>query len=243
MSVADIIAALYFSIMRVDPVRPRWSERDRLVLSKGHSCPVLYAALARRGFFPIENLPTLRSLGSILQGHPDMNKTPGIDMTSGSLGNGLSLGLGIAAAGLYNGNDFTTFVILGDGELEEGLVWEAAMAAVHIPTLKLIAIIDNNGYQSGGTLSQTSGIEPIAEKWSAFGWHCQQIDGHDCGGIIDAVNNAKKIKNQPSVIIAKTIKGKGVSFMEGDNSWHKRTPTEEELKRALAEIRRTAADE
>jgi len=234
LSVADIVAALYFKVMRVKPADPHWEGRDRFILSKGHACPTLYAALARRGFFSPEVLPSLRSLGSILQGHPDMKKTPGIDSTSGSLGNGISIGLGTALAARVTRQDYFTYVVVGDGEIQEGIVWEAAMAAVHYRVGRLIVFVDHNGQQSGGPVDQMSGLCPVLPKWEAFGWHCQEIDGHDLRAILTAVELAQAEEARPSCIVARTVKGKGVPFMEGDNSWHKRVPTKDELDQALA---------
>jgi transketolase len=236
LSIADIVTALYFKIMNVDPKNPRKSDRDRLILSKGHACPTVYAALARKGYFCLDKLPTLRSLDSILQGHPDMNKTPGIDSTSGSLGNGISIGLGIALAGRIKGLDYYTYVITGDGELEEGIVWEALMAAKKYSLGRLIVFVDNNGMQSGGRIEDVSGLYPILPKWESFGWHCQEIDGHNFEEILNAVENAKAVEDRPSMILAHTIKGKGVPFMEGNNIWHKGVPTKEQLEEALAAL-------
>lgn len=236
MSVADIVAALYFRLMRVNPADPLWEGRDRFVLSKGHACPTLYAALARRGFFSPDCLPSLRSLGSILQGHPVMRKTPGVDSTSGSLGNGISIGLGMALAGRVTQQDYFTYVIAGDGEIQEGIVWEAAMAAVHYKVGRLIVFVDHNGQQSGGPIREVSGLGAILPKWEAFGWHCQEIDGHDLRAICAAVERAQAEPERPSCILARTVKGKGIPFMEADNSWHKRVPTKDELERALAAL-------
>jgi transketolase len=233
LSAADLVAALYFNLLRLDPARPDWPDRDRFILSKGHACPVVYAALARRGFFSLDLLPTLRHLGSILQGHPDMKKTPGIDSTSGSLGNGVSIGLGMALAGRVTGREYFTYVITGDGETEEGIVWEAAMAAAHYRVGRLIVFVDNNCLQSGGETCAITGLDPILPKWAAFGWHCQEIDGHDLGQILSAVAAAQAEAGRPSLILAHTTKGKGVPFIERDNSWHKRVPTTEELAAAL----------
>jgi len=233
LSVVEIVTALYFGIMRVDPKNPKWQERDRFILSKGHACPALYAVLARLGFFQLDELPGLRSLESILQGHPDMNKTPGIDTTSGSLGNGISIGLGMALAGRLRGQNYFTYVVTGDGELEEGVVWEAMMAAAHYHVARLITVIDNNEMQSGGPVAKISGLYPILPKLEAFGWHCQEIDGHDFSEILNSIELAQREESKPSVILAHTIKGKGVPFMIGDNSWHKRVPTKEELQEAL----------
>lgn len=237
LSIADIVAALYFDVLRIDPQRPDWPERDRLILSKGHACPVVYAALAHRGYFPVEALPSLRCLHSMLQGHPDMHKTPGIDMTSGSLGNGISVGLGMALAGQYNRLDYMVYVITGDGELQEGIVWEAAMAAVRYRAGRLVVFVDHNGLQSAGEISRVSGLLPIRPKFESFGWHCQEIDGHDINQILDAIEHARQVVDRPSMILAHTIKGKGVPFMEGDNSWHKRVPTAQQLEAALEALR------
>ena len=233
LSAADLITALYFKILNIDPQNPHWPQRDRFILSKGHACPAVYAALARKGFFSWDICPTLRCLGSILQGHPDMKKTPGIDSTSGSLGNGISIGLGMTLAARVNQEDYFTFVIAGDGEIEEGVVWEGAMAAAHYEAGRLIVFVDHNCMQSGGLVCDITMLDPILPKWQAFGWHCQEIDGHDMGQIVTAVEKAKKEKFRPSMILANTVKGKGVPFIEGDNSWHKRTPTKEELVLAL----------
>ncbi len=233
LSVADLITALYFHVMNVDPAHPDKKDRDRFILSKGHGCPALYAALARKGYFPHADLVRLRSLDCHLQGHPDMNKTPGVDFTSGSLGNGIAIGLGMVLAGRIAGYDYFTYVVTGDGEIQEGIVWEAAMSAKKYKAGRLIVFVDNNGIQSGGPVDQVSGLNPILPKWEAFGWHCQEIDGHDFGQILRAVENAKANTEQPSLILAHTIKGQGVPFMVGDNSWHKRVPTVEEYREAM----------
>lgn len=228
LSAADIITTLYFRELNIDPSNPKWADRDRFILSKGHACPALYAALARKGYFSVEEFQGLRGLGCLLQGHPCMKKTPGVDMTSGSLGNGLSIGVGMAIAAKYRKKSYNTFIILGDGEIQEGIVWEAAMCAKRYQLNNLIVFVDHNGWQSGGKVEDISGLLPILPKWEAFGWHCQTIDGHDFTQIITAIDTAKKTPG-PSVIIAKTIKGKGLPYMENDNSWHKRVPTDEEL--------------
>lgn len=233
LSATDLITALYFHIMNVNPKNPGWEDRDRFILSKGHGCPALYAALARKGYFSRSELLGLRSLESFLQGHPDMHKTPGIDSTSGSLGNGVSIGLGMALAGRYLGKDYFTYVITGDGEIQEGVVWEAAMAAKKYKAGKLIVFVDNNGIQSGGSVKSVSGLNPILPKWEAFGWHCQEIDGHNFADILQATEKAKANTEQPSLIQAHTIKGQGVPFMIGDNSWHKRVPTKEQYAEAM----------
>ncbi|MGB8227266.1 MAG: transketolase [Sedimentisphaerales bacterium] len=236
LSATDLITALYFHIMNVDPKNPGWENRDRFILSKGHGCPALYAALARKGYFSRSELVGLRSLESFLQGHPDMNKTPGIDSTSGSLGNGVAIGLGMTLAGRYFGRDYFTYVITGDGEIEEGIVWEAAMSAKKYKAGKLIVLVDNNGIQSSGSVEMVSGLNPILPKWEAFGWHCQQIDGHNFSEILQAVEKAKANTEQPSLILAHTIKGKGVPFMIGDNTWHKRVPTKEQYEEAMCAL-------
>ena len=236
LSATDLIAALYFDIMKVDPRNPTWEDRDRFILSKGHACPALYAALARKGYFSRSDLAGLRSLESGLQGYPDMNKTRGVDSTSGSLGNGVSIGLGVTLAGRLLGRDYFTYVITGDGEIQEGVVWEAAMSAKKYRAGRLIVFVDNNGVQSGGPIEQVSGLNPILPKWEAFGWHCQEIDGHDFEQILQAAEDAKKNTEQPSLILAHTIKGKGVPYMIGDNSWHKRVPTEEQFKEAIVAL-------
>lgn len=236
MSAADMIAALYFDVMRLNPADPSWEGRDRFVLSKGHACPAMYAALSARGYFPREELFTLRFLHSRLQGHPYAPKTPGLDATTGSLGNGVSVGLGMALAARIKKLDYRVYVITGDGELGEGLIWEAAMCAGHQKASNLTVFIDNNNYQSGGTVGEISGVYPIAEKWRDFGWYVQEIDGHDMGQILQAVENAQREKERPSAIVAKTVKGKGVSFMIGDNSWHKRVYTDKEYEIAMREL-------
>lgn len=239
LSIVDILVALYFRAMRVDPANPRWPDRDRFVLSKGHGCAALYATLARKGYFSLDLLPTFRALGSPLQGHPDVNKTLGLDATSGSLGHGLSIGLGMAMAGRLQGRDYSVFVVTGDGELAEGVVWEAAISARTLNAGRLIAIVDFNRFQSGGPIPSTSGLLPILPKWQAFGWHCQEIDGHSIEQILEAVQAAQEQSQAPSLILAHTIKGKGVPFMENDNSWHKRVPSAAELSEALAALEGT----
>ena len=236
MSVADIITALYFDILNIDPARPGWEGRDRFVLSKGHACPALYSALARRGYFPPEELLTLRYMDSRLQGHPYAPKTVGLDATTGSLGNGVSVGLGMALAARIRKLDYRVYVITGDGELGEGLIWEAAMCAGHQRASNLTVFVDNNNYQSGGTVGEITGVYPIEDKWQSFGWHTQTIDGHDFAQILEAAEKARLVTDRPSAIIAKTVKGKGVSFMVGDNTWHKRVYTDDEYAKAMAEL-------
>ena len=255
MSIADIIAALYFDILRLKPENPDWSERDRFILSKGHACPTLYAALARRGYFPTSELRTLRALGTRLQGHPVMKTAPGVDTTSGSLGHGLSQALGMALAIQRFGTDSLIFVLTGDGEIEEGIVWEAAMSIAKYKLTNIIAIVDNNGIQSSGKVDVVGGLYPLREKWEAFGWYAVDLDGHNMEQMINAFEKAairgrapfNKRKDmsivpdqsppkpdQPVVFIAHTLKGKGVPYMEGDNSWHKRVPTDEQHQIAMS---------
>lgn len=237
LSAADIVTYLYFSEMNIDPLEPKWKERDRFVLSKGHAAPVLYAALAHRGFFPKESLFTLRKFGSNLQGHPDMNKVPGVDMSTGSLGTGISAAVGMALAGKVDKASYRIFALLGDGELQEGQVWEAAMAAAHYKLDNLIAFVDNNGLQIDGNVEDVMSPAPIGAKFAAFGWFVQEIDGHDFQAIADALKAAKEHKGQPSVIIAHTIKGKGVSFMENQASWHGSAPSAEQVAIAKEELK------
>ena len=237
LSAADILTALYFDKMRVNPEEPTWDDRDRFVLSKGHAGPILYAVLAKRGYFPMEELSTLRKLGSRLSGHPACFKTPGVDMTSGSLGHGLSVGLGMRLAGRVRGKDFRVFVLLGDGEIQEGQVWEAAMAASHFKVDNLVAIVDYNRVQLDGTVDEIMEVAPLADKWRSFGWQVLTMNGHDMGDILTTLDEAiAQSKEGPVVIIADTLKGKGVSFMEGQSAWHGRCPTEAEYKQALAEL-------
>jgi transketolase len=235
-SAADIIAALYFEVMNIRPDDPSWEDRDRFVLSKGHACPALYAALAQKGYYSKKELPTLRHLHTILQGHPYQPKTPGLDATTGSLGNGVSMGLGMALAGRISKKDYHVYVITGDGELGEGLIWESAMAAGHLKTDKLTVFIDNNNFQSGGSIEEVSGAYPIAEKWESFGWHVQTIDGHNVSQILSAIEAAKQVTDKPSAIVAKTNKGHGLSYMIGDNTWHKRVYTDKEYEKAMIEL-------
>lgn len=235
LSAADIVTALYFKVMRVDAQNSRWPDRDRFVLSKGHAAPVLYAALAEKGFFPLDELNGLRKLGSPLQGHPDMRKVPGVEMSTGSLGQGLSAASGMALAGKLDGKDYRVYVLLGDGELQEGQVWEAAMAASHYGLDNLTAFIDYNGFQIDGPVEEVMSIDPVAEKWRAFGWHVISIDGHDFGQILKAVEEAGTA-GRPTAVVAKTVKGKGVSFMENQVDWHGVAPKGEQIDQALAEL-------
>jgi transketolase len=236
LSAVELVTALYFGgFLRYDPRNPDWSERDRFILSKGHGVPVQYAALAEAGFFPVEELKTLRRIDSRLQGHPVLGTAPGIEASTGSLGQGLSIGLGMALAARLDRKDWNVFVMLGDGECQEGQVWEAAMAAGHHAPSNLIAIVDNNRFQLDGATAQIIGLEPFADKWRAFNWDVLEIDGHDLGDVVDALEWALGC-SRPACIIARTVKGKGVSFMEGENAYHGVAPTEDELARALAEF-------
>ena len=236
LSAADIVTTLYFKIMRHDPKNPQWPDRDRFILSKGHAAPVLYAALAESGYFPIEELSTLRKLDSRLQGHTDRTLTPGVEMSSGSLGQGLSFGIGVALASRLDGRHYQTYVLLGDGECDEGQIWEAAMFAAHLKVDNLTAIVDKNELQLDGRTCDIMNLQPLADKWCAFNWHVLEINGHDIKQIVQAVKKANKIKGKPTVIIAHTIKGKGVSFMENNVDFHGKAPTPEEAARALKEL-------
>ena len=236
LSSADIVTALYFHQLRHDPQNPKWEDRDRFVLSKGHGCPALYAALAQSGYFPEDTLWTLRKMGSILQGHPDMNKTPGLEASSGNLGQGLSIALGMALAGRIDRKKYHVFALLGDGETDEGQIWEAAMAAAHYKVDNLSAILDLNGIQLDGLTKDIMSLEPVADKWRAFGWHVIEIDGHNMREILDALDTAEHVKYMPTMVVAHTIKGKGVSFMEGQVKFHGTALTEEQLAAALQEL-------
>lgn len=234
LSAADILVTLYFAELKVDPRNPAAPDRDRFVLSKGHAAPVLYATLAEKGYFPVEELSTLRKLDSRMQGHPDMKGIPGVDMSTGSLGQGLSAANGMALAGRLDGRDYRVYALLGDGELEEGQVWEAAMFASHYKLDNLTAFVDNNGLQIDGAICEVMSPLPIADKWRAFGWNVLAVDGHDPDAIYQAVQAAKTVKGKPTVIIAKTVKGKGVGCMENVADWHGKAPSAEECASFLA---------
>ena len=238
LSAADIVTALYFYKMRHDPADPKWRERDRFVLSKGHAAPVLYGALALSGYFDKQLLKTLRKIGSPLQGHPCSRKLPGIEISTGSLGQGLSIADGMALGLKIDGLSSRVYCMLGDGEIQEGQVWEAAMTAAHYKLDNLCAIIDNNGLQIDGHCHEVMYIEPIVKKWEAFGWHVIDINGHDMEAVVRALDEAETIKDKPSMIVARTIKGKGVSFFEGKVEYHGMAPTPEELEKALKELER-----
>jgi len=236
LSAADIVTALYFSKMRHKPDEPGWRERDRFVLSKGHAAPLLYAVLAMAGYFDISALKTLRKLGSPLQGHPCSRVLPGVEISTGSLGQGLSVSNGMAIGMKMDNIWSRVYCLLGDGEIQEGQVWEAAMTAAHYKLDNICAIVDLNGLQIDGPVSKVKAIEPVASKWAAFGWNVIDIDGHDMKEILDALDKAETVKGKPSVILAHTIKGKGVSFFEGKVEYHGRAPTPEELEKALKEM-------
>jgi len=236
LSCADIVSALYFSVLRLDPGNPRWEDRDRFILSKGHGCAAHYAVLAEKGFFPLEVLDTFCRLDSILGGHPDRLKVPGVEASTGSLGHGLPIGVGMAIAGKVDGRAYRVFVLLGDGENDEGAVWEGAMAASHYKLDNLIAIIDRNRLQVDGWTEDVMNPEPLADKWRSFGWCVQEINGHDMNQIVDALHIATATRERPAAIIAKTVKGKGVSFMEGSVDWHFGVVTAEVATRALREL-------
>jgi transketolase len=233
LSAIDIITVLYFHTMRHDPANPQWDGRDRFVLSKGHAAPAQYVALAEAGYFPKEDLMMLRRLGSHLQGHPDSKVTPGVEVCTGSLGQGLSLANGMAMGLKLDGKSNRVYAVLGDGELQEGQVWEAAMAAAHYKLDNLCAIVDANGLQIDGEVERVMAVTPIADKFRAFGWHTIEIDGHDIGALMDAFEQTKSLAGKPTVIVARTVKGKGVSFFENKASYHGVTPSDDELPRAL----------
>lgn len=235
LSSADLLTALFFAVLRHNPKEPGWPGRDRFHMSKGHCCPLWYAVLAESGYFPKEKLMTLRQLGSMLQGHPD-RRTPGVEVASGSLGQGLSVALGMALGAKIDALDFRVYVLLGDGETQEGNIWEAAMAVSHFGCDNVCAMLDYNGFQIDGKTCDIMSLEPVADKWRAFGWHTIEIDGHNMSRIVSAFEEAKETKGKPSIIIAKTIKGKGVSFMENTCDFHGRAPNKEETIQALKEL-------
>ncbi len=236
LSAVEITTALFWKILRHKPSDPQWKDRDRFILSKGHAAPVLYATLAECGYFPLSELATLRQMDSRLQGHADRTHTPGVEMSSGSLGQGLSFAIGVALAGRLNSQDYRTYALLGDGECNEGQVWEAAMAAAHFKIDNLTAIVDNNGLQLSGCNCDIMSLEPLGKKWAAFGWHVTEVDGHDLAQLLDAFDKAKKVKGKPAVTIAHTVKGKGVSFMENNVDFHGKAPSAEQLEIALKEL-------
>ena len=236
LSATDILTALYFSEMNIDPANPKMEGRDRFVLSKGHAAPAIYATLAERGYFSKDELLTLRKFGSRLQGHPDMKKLPGIEISTGSLGQGLSVANGMALNAKIFNETYRTYIVLGDGEVQEGQIWEAAMTAAHYKLDNLCAFLDSNNLQIDGNVTEIMGVEPLDKKWEAFGWNVIKIDGHNFEEILSALKKAKECKDKPTMILAKTVKGKGVSFMENVCGFHGVAPTLEELERALAEL-------
>lgn len=236
LSISDILAYLYFKEMKIDPKNPKDPERDRFVLSKGHCTPGLYSALANRGFFPVEDLTGFRQAGSYLEGHPNMDKVPGVDMSTGSLGQGISASVGMALAGKIDNKNYRVYTIMGDGELDEGQVWEASMAAAHYKLDNLTAFVDYNGLQIDGDITKVMNPEPIADKFVAFGWNVISINAHDFDEIESAINQAKEFKGKPTMIVAHSVKGKGVSYMENQASWHGSAPKKEQAEQALAEL-------
>lgn len=235
LSATDLITALFFAVLRHNPADPNWPERDRFHMSKGHCCPLWYSVLALSGYFPVEKLMSLRQLGSILQGHPD-RRTPGVDVASGSLGQGLSVAMGMGLSAKIDKKDYRIYCLMGDGEIQEGNIWEAAMAASHYKCDNLCGILDYNGFQIDGKVKDIMNLEPLSDKWKAFGWHTIEINGHDIREILGAYEEAGKIKGRPAIIIASTIKGKGISFMENVVDFHGRAPTKEETEKALKEL-------
>ena len=238
MSSADILTVLFFDTMNLDPANPEWKDRDRFIMSKGHASPIYYAALAERGFFPTEDLLEYRQLNSKLQGHPSYNKCPGIDMTTGSLGNGLSAAVGKAVIGKKENRDYHVYAITGDGELQEGIIWEAAMFAGNAGLDNLIVFVDRNGLQSGGSINAINDLRDLDKKFESFGWDVQTIDGHDIEQVVEAIDKAKKNlgSKKPSVIITNTIKGKGVSYMENQYLWHMKAPNDEQYEQGMKEL-------
>ena len=242
LSAADMFTYLYFKELNIDPADPKNPDRDRFVLSKGHTAPGLYSALANRGFFPVEDLPTLRHIDSYLQGHPNMNTVPGVDMSTGSLGQGISVAAGMALGAKHQGKTYRVYTLLGDGEIQEGQVWEACMLAAHYKLDNFVAIVDNNGLQIDGPVDKVMSPYPIDEKLKAFGFHVEVIDGHDFNQIEAALNTAKTVKGQPTAIVMKTTKGKDVSFMENNAGWHGKAPNDAEHEQAIGELKAILAE-
>jgi transketolase len=235
-SIAEILTALYFHQMRIDPAAPGWQDRDRLVFSKGHACAMLYTVLAHRGFFPVEELSTFRALDSRLQGHPEPARTPGVEVVAGPLGHGVAIGAGMALGARLARSRRKTYVVLGDGELDSGVIWEGALVAAKFGLSNLIVIVDYNGVQQTGTTAAVMPTEPIADKWAAFNWHVIEIHGHNMNEILDALDRAAEVHGRPVVIIARTTKGKGVSFMENEPYWHGNPPDDRQFEQAMAEL-------
>ena len=242
LSAADMFTYLYFKEMNIDPANPQWEDRDRFVLSKGHTAPGLYATLAHRGFFPVEDLLTLRHMGSYLQGHPNMRTVAGVDMSTGSLGQGISVAAGMALAGKHQKKDYRVYTLLGDGEIQEGQVWEACMLAAHYNLDNLCVIVDNNGLQIDGDIAKVMSPYPIVDKLVAFGFHVETIDAHDFDQIENALNVARTVKGKPTAIVMKSTKGKGVSFMENNAGWHGKAPNDAEFETAMTELRAALAE-
>ena len=242
LSAVDALTYLYFKEMNIDPKNPKWEERDRFVLSKGHTAPGLYAALANRGFFPVEDLPTLRHIDSYLQGHPNMNTVPGVDMSTGSLGQGVSVAVGMALGAKHQGKTYRVYTLLGDGEIQEGQVWEACMAASHYKLDNLCVIVDNNGLQIDGDIAKVMSPYPIVDKLEAFGFHVEAVDGHDFEALEAAFQKAKEVKGAPTAIVMSTTKGKGVSFMENNAGWHGKAPNDQEYAKAMDELKALMAE-
>lgn len=241
LSASDIYTYLFFEEMNIDPVNPKKEDRDRFVLSKGHTAPGYYSTLANRGFFPVEDLTTLRKVGSYLQGHPDMKHIPGVDMSSGSLGQGVSVAVGMALSAKLSGDDYRTYTLLGDGEIQEGQVWEAAMLAGHRKLDNLVFIVDNNNLQIDGTIEEVNSPYPIDKKFEAFNFHVINVDGHDMDALAAAFAEAKATKGMPTAIVAKTVKGKGVSFMENNGAWHGAAPNAEQYEIAMSDLEKVGA--
>ena len=242
LSAAEVYTYLYFKEMNIDPKNPKWEDRDRFVLSKGHTTPGLYSVLAQRGFFPVEDLPTFRHIDSYLQGHPNMNTVPGVDMSTGSLGQGVSVATGMALAAKHTGKQNRVYSLLGDGEIQEGQVWEACMAAAHYKLDNLCIVVDNNGLQIDGNIADVMSPYPIVGKLEAFGFDVQAIDGHDFDAIEAAFNHARTVKGKPSAIVIKSTKGKGVSFMENEAGWHGKAPNDAEYAQAMSELKAQLAE-
>ena len=242
LSAAEVFTYLYFKEMNIDPKNPKWDDRDRFVLSKGHTAPGLYSVLAERGYFPVEDLPTLRHIDSYLQGHPNMNTVPGVDMSTGSLGQGVSAAVGMAMAAKYQNKSYRVYSLLGDGEIQEGQVWEACMAASHYKLDNLCIVIDNNGLQIDGNVADVMSPYPIVDKLLAFGFNVHAVDGHDFEALEKAFDNAKKTKGQPTAIVMSTVKGKGVSYMENDAGWHGKAPNDAEYEQAMSELKAQLAE-
>ena len=236
MSAADVLGVLYGGVMNVDPKNPQWEDRDYFVMSKGHAGPALYAALALKGYFPVEQLLTINTNGTRLPSHPDRNSTTGVDMSTGSLGQGVSAAVGMALGGKLNHKDYRVYTVMGDGELDEGQVWEAAMTAAHFALDTVCAIVDDNGVQLDGPTCEVMNVAPLADKFRAFGWQVLSVDGHSLDALAEAFRQAAATRGRPTVLLARTVKGKGVSFMEGQPAWHGKAPNDQELAAALAEL-------